>query len=312
MGEFFMFKILKKIKFLRKLEQKYPHEFTYIREIVHLLEHREIKILAPYIAFFILLSFIPILTLIFEVVYFTVNNNEDILIVIKEVLPSDVYTVLVRLIERHSYHASILTLSNLFLLYIASKIYSAFYTSYLLIYNIKPKKLIFRTRIISFINTLLLIILIFFLCVITIFSKYLYELLEIYLLNYLISRYFYHYVHLVLSVMIITSIVTFLMYSVPDFRQRFRDVIQGALFTTFGWIIVSFGFKLYTDYYANYENIYKTFTQLFVFVMWIYLLSYVLIVGMIINRVKITIHDSRKDLQNNNEYTEGSDTHETA
>lgn len=306
-----MFKLLKKIKFLRKLEKKYPEEFTYIREVVHLLEHREIKVLAPFIAFFILLAFIPILSLVFEVVYLTINNNDDILTVLQEALPSHVYTVLLKLMEHHTYHASILTLSNLVLLYIASKIYSAFYTSYLIIYNIESRPILFKTKIVSFINTLLLIVLIFFLSVITIFSKYLYELIEIYLLDYSLFRYFYHYINLVLSIMIITSIVTFLMYSVPDFRQRFRDVIQGALFTTFGWIIVSLGFKFYTDNYANYENVYKTFTQLFVFVMWIYLLCYVLIIGIVINRAKFTIHEKRQNMKNNNEYTEGSDTNET-
>ncbi len=302
-----MFKLLKKIKFLRKIEKIYPREFNYIREVVHILEHREVKLLAPYIAFYILLSFIPILTLIFEVVYLTVNNNQDILDTLREALPTHVYTILVLLISHNIGHISILTISNVILLFIASQIYLSFYTSYLVIFNVERHPHYLKERIVSIINTVLLIILIFFLSMFTVFNTYLYEMLENYVIDLPLTRYFYNYLNLVLSIMIISSIVTFLMYSIPDIKQRIRDVIQGALFVTFGWIVVSIGFKIYTNNYANYQTVYKTFAAIIIFVTWIYLISYVLIVGIVINRAKITTHEKAEINKNSNEYTEGSE-----
>ena len=124
------------------------------------------------------------------------------------------------------------------------------------------------------------------------------------MLNYMdfdIMGYLYNYLNLVLSIMIISSIVTFLMYSVPDIRQKVRDVIQGSLFVTLGWIVVSFGFKIYSDNFADYQTVYKTFTSLIVFVIWIYLISYVLVIGIVLNRAKITTNKKVNIKKNSNE-----------
>src|SRR5690554_2668417 len=255
-----MFRLLGKIKFVRKLMKKHPKKYEYAKNVVHLLKHREIKLLAPYIAFFILLSFIPIITLVFEVIYITVNNNQEVINTLSEVLPSHVFTILITLIDHNPGHVSIMTISNLVLLFVASKIYLSFYNSYLLIYDVKTKGFYIKGRIVAFINTLLLIILIFFLSIFTLFNSYIYNMLQEYI-DYNLVNYLYNYLNLVLSIMIISSIVTFMMYSIPDIRQKIRDVIQGALFVTFGWIIVSVGFKIYTDNYADYQTVYKTFAS---------------------------------------------------
>ncbi|HEY8364115.1 MAG TPA: YihY/virulence factor BrkB family protein [Haloplasmataceae bacterium] len=301
-----MFNLLRKIKFIRKLMLKYPKTYNYIRKVVHILEQKEVSLLAPYLAYFILLSFIPTISLTFEVVFLIINSNSGLLETLEDVLPVYVHSILVGLIDNRSGPIPILTFSNIVLLYVASQIYLSFYTSYLLIYNIEPKKFYLKGRIVAFINTLLLIVLIFFLSLFTIFNKYFYHLIR-QNLNYLFIDYLYSYINFILAIIIICSIVTFMMYSIPDFRQKIKDVFPGALFVTFGWIIVSFGFKVYTDYFADYRTVYKTFAAIIVFIVWIYLLSLVLIIGIVINRAKFTTHENDKNSKNSNEYTEGSE-----
>lgn len=301
-----MLKILRKSKFKDKLIAKYPRQYNYFSNIIYLLKQREIKLLAPYIAFFILLSFIPIITLIFEVVFLTINNNQEIIDVLREALPSHVFTILIRLIDHNPSHIKIMTISNLILVFIASKIYLSFYNSYLLIYNVRAKGFYLKGRIVAFINTFLLIILIFFISILTLFSSYIFNFLTKYF-DYRLINFFYNYVNLILAIMIISSIVTFMMYSIPDIKQKIKDVIQGAVFVTFGWIVVSYGFKIYTDRFADYQTVYKTFASIIIFVIWIYLLSYVLIIGIVINRAKISTHESSVINKNSNEYTERSE-----
>ncbi len=300
-----MLKLIKRT--IAKIKLKYPKQFQYIKTVLDMLGKKEIGLLAPYIAFFILLSFIPIVSLIFEVVFLTVNNNSDVLASLKEVLPTHVYTIFVGLIGNNTGHISLLTISNIVLLYVASQIYLSFYTSYLLIYNVKARPHFLKDHLIALINTFLLIILIFFLSLLTVFNRYIYQLIESYFVNPTMLSYLFNYINLALSIMIISSIITFMMYSIPDIKQSVKDVIQGALFVTFGWILVSFGFKVYADRFANYQNVYKTFASLIIFVTWIYLLSYVLIIGVVINRAKITIHENNEKLENIKEYTEGSE-----
>jgi len=295
------------MKIIKKITIRYPNLSNYIKEVLSILAEKEVRLLAPYIAFFILLSFIPIVTLIFEVVFLTVSNNRDVLLALEEVLPTHVYTIVYKLIGHNSGHISILTITNVILLYVASQIYLSFYTSYLLIYDVEARPHYIKDRIIALINTILLIVLIFFLSLLTVFNHYIYKAFEIYLNNYTFKSSLFNYINLALSIIIISSIVTFLMYSIPDIRQRIKDVILGALFVTFGWIIVSYGFKIYADRFANYQTVYKTFASVIVFVTWIYLISYVLIIGIVINRAKFTTHENEEFNKNNIEYIRGSD-----
>ncbi len=301
-----MLKLFKKLKIKQRIKTKFPRKYHYFKEVINTLGEKEVRLLAPYIAFFILLSFIPIVTLIFEVLYLTVNNNTEVLDSLKEVLPSHVYTILGRLIDHNTGHMSILTITNIILLFVASQIYLSFYTSYLLIYDVEARPHYIKDRIIALINTILLIFLILFLSVLTVFNTYIYDLIQVYL-DHTMASYLYNYINLGVSITIICSIVTYMMYSIPDIDQRIRDVLTGALFVTFGWIIVSYGFKIYVDKFADYQTVYKTFASIIVFVTWIYLISVVLIIGIVINRAKITTHENLVNHKNNNEYTEGSE-----
>jgi len=97
-----------------------------ILKVYRILSRREVNLLAPYIAFFILLSFLPILTLTFEVIFLAINNNQEVLETLKEVMPTNVYNMTVRLINHNPNNVSLITISNIFLLYLASQIYQSY------------------------------------------------------------------------------------------------------------------------------------------------------------------------------------------
>ncbi len=299
-----MLKLIKKNKFINRFMQRHSRLTGYIKRLLGILRRKDVSSLAPYIAFFILLAFIPIVTLIFEVVFLIVNNDNDFLITLYEILPTHVYTILVRLIDHNPGHISIMTLSNFTLLYLASKIYLSFYNSYLIIYNVKARPHYIKFRLISFINTFLLIILILILTLLTVFSNYIHQYLKYKLI---VVGSLFTFFNIIIGIASISSIVIFMMYSIPDIKQRIKDVYQGALFVSFGWIIVSYGFKVYVDNFANYQTVYKTFTSIIVFVVWIYFISYVLIIGISINRVKISTYEKLYNINTINEYTEGSE-----
>lgn len=299
-----MLKFIKKNKFINRIKQKYPIHTSYIKRLLGITRRKDFSSLAPYISFFILLAFIPIVTLIFEVIFLIVENNNGTLITLNEVLPTHVYTILVKLIDHNTSNISIMTITNATLLFLASNIYLSFYNSYLIIYNVKARPHYIKFRLVALLNTFLLIILIFLLTMLTVFNNYLYQFLEYNLID--VSNIF-NFLNIVIGVASLSSIVIFMMYSIPEIKQRIRDIYQGALFVTLGWIVVSYGFKEYVDNFANYETVYKTFTSIIVFVIWIYLLSYVLIMGIAINRAKISTYEKLHNMNTIKEYTEGSE-----
>ena len=70
----------------------------------------------------------------------------------------------------------------------------------------------------------------------------------------------------------------------PDRRPaKWRWILPGALLALVLWIAISGGFSLYVAYISNYNGTYGSLAAIVVFVMWLYLSSYVLLIGALLN-----------------------------
>ena len=64
---------------------------------------------------------------------------------------------------------------------------------------------------------------------------------------------------------------------------------KGALFTTIGWIIVTAIYSFYISHFANYQMFYGGISTIIVMMIWIYFLSYILVMGIAINQANYSI-----------------------
>ena len=81
-----------------------------------------------------------------------------------------------------------------------------------------------------------------------------------------------------------------LIYSIaPDERIPSKYMNKGALFTTVGWIIITAIYSLYISNFANYQMFYGGLTTIIVMMIWIYMLSYILVMGIAINTTDYSI-----------------------
>lgn len=67
-------------------------------------------------------------------------------------------------------------------------------------------------------------------------------------------------------------------------RISLKKVAPGALFASIGILLVSFIYGLYTNLIANYDSIYGALASLVALMMWIYFISWCLGGGLIVNR----------------------------
>jgi membrane protein len=75
-------------------------------------------------------------------------------------------------------------------------------------------------------------------------------------------------------------LVFFLLYKfVPNCRLMRRDVMPGALFSTFGWIATSLVFSFYISHFSSYTRIYGSIGALIILLVWLYLSSIILLLG---------------------------------
>ena len=72
----------------------------------------------------------------------------------------------------------------------------------------------------------------------------------------------------------------------PDTKIKMKDTNIGAFFTSLTWIIVTLGYSYYIQYFSSYETFYGGLSSLLFLMLWIYLLSYMFVLGIALNASK--------------------------
>ncbi len=80
-------------------------------------------------------------------------------------------------------------------------------------------------------------------------------------------------------------IIGYNFYILPTVRKPFRTVIPGALFASIGMLIVSWAYTFYTSSLVNYDIMYGALSSVVALMIWFLLLSWVLILGLMCNKV---------------------------
>ncbi len=70
----------------------------------------------------------------------------------------------------------------------------------------------------------------------------------------------------------------------PPGRLQVREVLPGALVAATGWILLRFGFELYTAYAAEYQ-VYGILGALLLFITWLYMGAFIVLFGAVLNAV---------------------------
>ena len=75
-----------------------------------------------------------------------------------------------------------------------------------------------------------------------------------------------------------------LLYAVaPDDKIPSKYMNYGALFTTLGWVIITSVYSYYISNFANYTMFYGSISGVIAMMIWVYFLSFVLVLGIAIN-----------------------------
>ena len=77
---------------------------------------------------------------------------------------------------------------------------------------------------------------------------------------------------------------TIILYTIaPDNQIKSKTINRGALFTTLGWIIVTFIYSIYVSKFARYDVFYGSLSSIVILMVWVYILSNILVIGIAIN-----------------------------
>ncbi len=90
-----------------------------------------------------------------------------------------------------------------------------------------------------------------------------------------------------LGIVLYTLNMSFMYYFLPSDKIPFRDIFPGAAVASLGILLGTLGYSIYVSYIANYSVLYGSLAGIIALFIWFYLISWVLLGGILLNRVLI-------------------------
>lgn len=272
-----------------------------MKKLWDIIRKEEMKILPGNLAFFIVLSAIPIITLLGVIASMFSISVGTVIDFMNQTFPAEVSKLLVPFVSGHGFDANILVFMAIGFFIASNGAHSIIIASDTL-YQIDPDDLLSR-RIKSIFLTIILVNLFIFILLLLGFGNLIVsKILALDILQFASKNIYYLFILLKWPIaLIIIFFVVKLIYTIaPDKKIPSRYMNRGAIFTTLGWIVVTAIYSYYVTHFANYDIFYGGMSNIIILMMWVYILSYILVVGIAINTntyqdtlEKTTTHDKK-------------------
>lgn len=268
---------------MNKISNKYRELF---KKIVEIMRKPVMSVLPGHLSFFLLLSSIPII-LIFGVIASAFSLSFDsIAEFITLSLPASTSKLIIPLFSGKALDISVVLLV-LSALYLASRATKAIIMAANNIYEVSsnPMQEIIRSIII----TVLLILLFIFIIIILILGGKILEIIDKIPEISFISKNILKSIDLIrwpIALFVIFFTIKLIYTMTPNKKISSKSVNKGATFTTITWILITFIYSFYVTHYASYNDYYGSASNLVVLMLWVYLISQIFVIGMIINSIE--------------------------
>ena len=257
---------------------------SYLRRIIDLITRPEMKILPGQLAFFLVLSIFPLLTLygyIGSKMLFFVTPFTDI---IEKLIPTSILQVILPFIEESHITGNVIFFMIVGFILVSNGTYSIIITSNEL-YGIKKSDYI-KDRVKALFMIILLMFLFVFIFIVLAYGNIIVdEILKISVFQKISSHIYFIFMLLKwpIAFILIFWLLKIIYTISPDKKISSKYMNNGALFTTIGWIITTAIYSYYVSNLANYTLFYGSISGIIAMMIWIYILSYIFVMGIAIN-----------------------------
>ena len=253
-------------------------------KIVKMLMKPEMRILPAHLAFFFVMTLIPLVALIATLAAALSISTEAIRLAIVEYVPGGIANILNSVIAGDGINFNIMVFYFSAILLASNGAYSMINSSNE-IYKVVPRNIISR-RLKAIGMTFILIGLFLFLFLVPVFGSTIFEILKeimgdgtaIQIIQEMLVILKYPLIILILFLNIKCMYVI-----APDQEIPSASTNKGAIFTAVGWILATEIFSFYLERFARYDMFFGSISNIIVLLLWVYLLSYIYVLGMVIN-----------------------------
>lgn len=248
--------------------------------------YAEINSKAAEMSFYLLLSFFPFLIFtISSIAYTPILHLNKYISIFENMMPESAFQITLSIINSAMENKSLSFIITSFVLtlWTSSRAVRGIIRGANNSYKVKETRSYIKVMFIGLFFTVILLVLIFSSMIFLVYGEKIGYLIfgfigldNIFMNVWNICRY-------TIGVSTIVIILVSLYKYTPNKKIKIKDAIPGAVIATFGWIIVSLSYSYYSNYYANYEVIYGSIGGIIVLMTWIYLSSWMMLVGAEIN-----------------------------
>ncbi len=256
----------------------------FIKTLVDIIMLPQMMHLPGSLAFFIILSIFPILMLIGIVASYFSVSIEGITSTISAALPRGVEKLLLPYIQAGTFPRNIL-ISTIFAFILASNGTHALILASNSLYDIKNSSYL-RRRIKALFLILLLIVLFIFMISFLTYGNQLFT----YILKSVsygpvneVLYYFFAFIKWPIAMFIIYLAMKLIYVLSPDGKIYSSTTSIGALFSTIGFTVATAIFSFYVNNFSTYDIYYGSIATIVTLMIWIYILSFILVIGIAIN-----------------------------
>lgn len=260
---------------------------TLFRDLVDKIDEDDVFALASQMAYYLVLSFFPFMLFLMTLAGFSKLNSREILVGLDVMLPKSVLELTQSTVEEifDTQYTGLLWVSILLMIWTSSSAFKAVIKSVNKAYHFKEDRSFIKLSIISMLGIFGLAMIIILALGMLVFGnvigdyiKYNHSFYNVLIILWNIFRY-------VFMVIVMIFIFVAIYKLAPAKRLTWKEVIPGAVFSTLGWVLVSFGFSFYIDNFNNYSRFYGSLGAVFILMTWLFIISIIFILGVEMNFV---------------------------
>ncbi len=259
-----------------------------IQNFTNELNEKHVSAYAAKTAYFIMLSFIPCMMLLFTLIQFTSLHKSDVLSLFVDVFPSSIDPLVISIVDEiYGKSSTVISISAIVVLWTAGKGVTAIIQGLNSVFDVKETRNYLMLRAYGAFYTILIILAILLLLILVVFGNKIQALLVVKIplvgnITGAILRNRY-----VITVLFLALLFAVIYHFMPNTKMQFKFQLPGAAFTAIAWSLFSFAFSVYVDYFSNMSNMYGSLTTLIIVMLWLYMCMYIMLIGAEINAMLV-------------------------
>lgn len=261
---------------MKKIKELYDD----IMELTGEITKDHVGACAAQTAFFFMLCMIPIILLLLTMVQYTPVTKADVMTAVIQVFPSSVDSLITSIVNQvYNQSSGIIPITIVVALWSAGKGVLAMSSGLNCVYNCRETRNYFFLRIRATVYTVMFILVIIFLLVLSVFGNS----LNIFIAEHVpflrnMADWLIRARNIITPIVMIVFLLLIYKF-LPNRRDTYKRQLPGAVFSTLGWMVISWVFSVYVDVFKGFSSMYGSLTTIMLIMMWMYFCMYCILIG---------------------------------